>query len=152
LSISLATVNDIPELIKLSKALHQLTIYKQFNFNESKVEGLLKKAITGDVKDGLVLVSWDLEKINGLLGALVMEPMYSTDKLASEWVWWVDPSCTNSKKKLVKLLEGYEYWAKNVAKCKAILVGRMYGFDNSENYLKRKGYTLSEKAYLKELY
>lgn len=151
MNVTFATVADISTVVEFSKSLHRMTRYGIFEFDENKVRKLYYDAITGDPRHGIVLLSKQNKKTVGLLGAVVVQPTFSNELLGSEWVWWVDPTVSDYRKRLIELLDGYEYWAKNVAKCKAITVGRIENFEDPLGYFKRRGYRLSEEAYIKEL-
>lgn len=151
MNVTLATVADIPTVLKFSRDLHNHTRYSVFEFDEKKVASLFYNAITGNPKHGVVLLSKDGSKTVGLLGAMAIQPTFTSDWVGSEWVWWVEPTVPNHKKRLIELLDGYEFWAKNVAKCKAILIGRVERFDSAPRYFQKRGYQTAEEAYIKEL-
>lgn len=68
--------------------------------------------------------------------------------VAYETAWWIDPD-SRGENKGRKLMEAFEYWAKNVAKCKFI---SMTSLDKDvEKIYKNKGYKLYERAYMKVL-
>lgn len=115
-------------------------------FSKSKVSKALLDAIQGDPKRGIVLVAKREGRAVGTIGATVIEPHYSTDKVAAEWLWWVNKD--ESPRLLFKLLEGLEYWAKHVAGCKALMIGKINTKPTS--FLKR-GYTTTEATLIKEL-
>lgn len=146
MTISIARVEDIPDLVVFSQRLHQTTPYRKFRFAADKVAKAFRDAITGDPTNGMVLIAKRDGKAIGTIGATVIEPHYSRDRLAAEWVWWVDQG--QSPRLLFELLEGLEYWAKHVAKCKSIIIGRI---NNKPTSFQKRGYTSTETTLIKEL-
>lgn len=144
--IQIAKVEDIPDLVNFSRKLHDSTPYRTFAFAADKVAVGFRNAITGNPKDGIVLVAKREGKAVGAIGATVIEPHYSRDRLAAEWVWWVDRG--ESPRLLFELLEGIEYWAKHIAKAKALLIGRI---NNKPTSFLKRGYTSTETTLIKEL-
>ena len=69
-------------------------------------------------------------------------------RMASEVAWWIDPD-SRGENKGSKLMEAFEYWAKEVALCDFI---SMTSLDKKvENIYKKKGYKLYERAYMRVL-
>lgn len=148
MTIQIAKVEDIPDLVTFSRHLHQHTQYSKFAFSADKVSEGFRNVITGDPKEGVVLIAKRDGRSIGTIGATAVEPHYSTDRIAAEWIWWVDRG--ESPRLLFTLLDGIEYWAKNIAKCKALQIGRATTTDTSRNFEKR-GYACAERSYIKEL-
>ena len=146
MTIQIAKVEDIPDLVTFSRRLHETTPYRRFQFAPDKVAKAFRDAIVGDPTNGMVLIAKRDGQATGTIGATVIEPHYSNDRLAAEWIWWVERD--ESPRLLFELLSGIEYWAKHVAKCKSIMIGRITTKPTS--FLKR-GYTSTETTLIKEL-
>lgn len=151
MNVTIAKLSDIPSVVDLSEQLYKETQYTLYNFNRDKVTTLVRNCISGNPKEGIILLSTLEGKTVGVLGALSVEPTFSVDRLATEWIWWVDKNLPDYKKRLLELYNGYEYWARNVAKCKAMMVGRMFDFASSKDFLPKRGYRIVEQTYIKEL-
>ena len=146
MTVSIATLADLPQLVEFSRKLHSQTGYTKFAFAADKVAKAFSDTITGDPKQGIVLVARKEGRGVGVIGGTIIEPHYSHDKIAAEWIWWTNPD--QSPRLLFTLLEGFEYWAKHVAGCKAVMIGRLQ--DKNTSFRKR-GYTPTETTLIKEL-
>jgi GNAT superfamily N-acetyltransferase len=51
----------------------------------------------------------------GLLAAQIITPHFSNDRVAMEWLWYVEPEYRG--KDSIQLLKAYLYWAFDVMKC-----------------------------------
>lgn len=149
MQIQIATTNDIPKLIELSEQLIETSKYRFLNFSPKRLTQVLTDGINQDPTKAICLIGKIDGEIVGTIAGAVGQTAFSEDQIASEWLWWVKPNL--GKRKLLQLLDGFEYWAKHVAKCKAMLVGRMHFKDQSESYFSRHGFFKSEEFYLKEL-
>lgn len=144
--IQIAKVEDVPDLVNFSRQLHSSSLYKCFGFSNDKVRQIITDAITGDPKQGVVLIAKEDSKAVGAIGSTVITPFYSSDRVAAEWLWYVEKG--QSPKLLLSLLSGLEYWAKNVADCKAVMLGRI---KNETTSFQKRGYTATETTLIKEL-
>jgi len=84
----------------------------------------------------------------GMLMGKAVPFLYGPHIMATEIAWYVTPEA-RGKGIGAKLLEGFEYWAKNIAGCSIISMGSID--DKVGEYFKKQGYELSERAYVKEL-
>jgi len=149
MQISIATTNDIPTLINLSQDLVKTTNYRFLDFSSKRLSDVLTNGINQDPSKSICLIGKVDGQIVGTIAGAVGQSAFSDDLIASEWLWWGKPEL--GKRQLLKLLDGFEYWAKHIAKCKAMLVGRMHFKSQPEDYFSRHGYVKSEEFYLKEL-
>jgi hypothetical protein len=149
MQISLATRDDIPVLVKLAEDLIKTTKYSILQFSADKVEkALLGTFEQGQTKSVCLVAKKDGKIVGSIIGYKDQTP-FSEDPVAFEFLWWCQPG--TSKRQLLKLYEGYEYWAKNVAKCKALLVGQLHFKHAPENYWTRQNFVKCEEYYLKDL-
>lgn len=144
--IEIAKVEDIPDLVTFSRNLHDSTPYRRFKFAPDKVAKAFREAILGDPTKGMVLIAKRGGHPVGTIGATVIEPHYSKDQIAAEWIWWTNRD--ESPRLLLQLLDGIEYWAKHVAKCKAIMIGRI---NDQQTSFRKRGYTSTETTLIKDL-
>jgi hypothetical protein len=144
--IQIAKAEDVPDLVNFSRQLHSASLYKRFEFATDKVQQILADTIAGDPKQGMVLVAKENGKAVGAVGSTVITPHYSNDRIAAEWLWYVEKG--QSPRLLLNLLGGLEYWAQNVAGCKAVMLGRI---NNNTTSFRKRGYTATETTLIKEL-
>ncbi len=93
-----------------------------------------------------------LEDEGGLVGMLVggiASPLFSTDRVATELAWFVDPSYRDGVS-AYKLLASYEKWAVDIG-CTFVTMIDIDTLESLEPLYTRKGYTLTEKTYVKEI-
>lgn len=93
----------------------------------------------------IVVLYMHNDKPVGMLAGMSSEMIFSREIIASEVIWWVEPSFRS--RKTLALKEAYEYWAKRIG-AKYI---QMANLDDQkiERYYERTGYKLTERAYLK---
>ena len=84
----------------------------------------------------------------GMLMGKAIPFLFGSATMATEIAWYVSPDkrWTGLGKELI---EAFEYWAKNVSNCAFISMGSVN--DAVGEYYIKKGYELSERAYIKEL-
>lgn len=126
--------------------------YKDLTVDPHKLDTILQALLTGNGTQGIAILAMKDDKPVGMVLGQVAEMLFSHETLAHELAWWVEPSHRGGKI-AIKLLDAFEYWAKEVAKCKRVQMS-MVETENADRVGKlytRRGYTLREKAYLKEL-
>jgi GNAT superfamily N-acetyltransferase len=101
---------DIPSLVAMSKTFWQYTLYKDEEFQEDAVEGMILAAI----KDNLCIV-YDVEgKAQGFVCGIKGYLMANFDVLVgTELAWWVNQEFRNTSAGL-KLLKAIERRAKSL--------------------------------------
>lgn len=140
-----ATVEDFPQLLILGKEFFDSTIYKDMcKFSAESATKTLHHLV--DDKDGILVVSEDVNGvIRGGAGALLY-PMYMTGDLGGqELFWWV-----NKKGEGIGLLDEIEKQAKQ----KGAKTFTMVSMDNLtpeklDGIYLSKGYKRSEHFYVK---
>lgn len=93
-----------------------------------------------------------IEKEGELVGFLVaglVSPMFSDDVVSSELAWFVSKEHRGDSDS-IKLLVQYEKWAKKQG-CKFITMVDIDSLNSLEDFYSRRGYTLTEKTYVKEI-
>lgn len=149
MQISLATRDDIPVLVKLAEELIKTTQYNILQFSPSKVENAVLGTLEQNATKSVCLVGKKDGQIVGSIIGYADQTPFSEDLVAFEFLWWVKPGI--SKRSLLQLFEGYEFWARNVAKCKAMLVGQLHFKNAPESYWTRNNFVKCEEYYLKDL-
>lgn len=145
-----AGLNDIPKIIDISQKLYQKSGLTMFNVDRKKaIETLEEFIITGQT-EYLVLLSVLGDDIVGVLAAYAFKPLFSSDKLAVECLWWLDEEHRTTRRGL-DMMNAYEYWARMIG-CKAAQYGVLATSPRGleKLYLKR-GAEFTESVYTLEL-
>lgn len=105
------------------------------------------------IKDPLECIGLVVEhkgRVTGILGAVTSHLPFSQGKLAMEIAWWIDKP-NSMLFDGIKLLEAYEYWARNIAKAQYISVGNMNVSPKLAKLYAKKGYQKKEETWLSRL-
>jgi GNAT superfamily N-acetyltransferase len=143
--LRLGTINDIDDVETLTRAFiseYQIPV----TFDREVLERNFR-ASQGS-SDTVVILLRKEEKAVGFIVGFANSPLFSGDKIATEAAWYVQPE--HRGRGSLKLLQAYEYWAKNVAKVKLIQMLHL-GDERLDKLYERKGYRKSEVCYIKEV-
>jgi GNAT superfamily N-acetyltransferase len=149
--LRLATPEDHNEVYRMLKAHWDHSPYKSLTFAEDKVRSKIDHFITNQGTDFIVILSClDNGKPIGCLAAFAIAPEFSTERMATEMLWWVDKPYRQSKRAF-ELVKAYEYWADNKANCKIkhLALFEMDGKERIAKYYQRKGFVPMEHTYVK---
>lgn len=133
----------------MARKFYHESPYRGLPINEKKLKDVTDHVMSSDLCLVLLLVSPEDQPV-GMIAGHVNEMIFSTDKMASEIMWWVDPEYRGSRHS-IRLLDGFEYWAYKSG-CKFVqmsALGNDTGDRLSKLYKKRK-YINTEQAYIKE--
>lgn len=138
--LRIATLDDVDAIEKMAAMFVQATGYSKYAHGKD-ITNLIVHLITD--KDSIVLVYEEDGMIAGTLGKFPFGPYI----VASEIAWWVNP---NKRKSTLgtELLDAFEYWAKTIG---ADMIHMVSLDDSVGKVYEKKGYTLFERAYMKEL-
>lgn len=162
LSVSQVTVNTVTELKigtwldfeDIESMLHKfisMTPYENITVDHDKVRAMISDFLGDNGTTKIIVLAVENDKTIGMIVGATSEPLFSTEKMACEMAWWVDPDHRNSRVGF-KLIEAYEYWANKVG-CKFVQLCSMeddYG-KRLDKFYTRRGFKLYESAYLKEV-
>ena len=147
--LRLATTDDLPDILRMARAFHEVSPYRCLPFDSEYVSGSILHTL-GQPESSVIILGLDDGKIVGMLAGIVSVCILNGKKQASESVFWVDAAARKST--LAKQLkEAYEYWAKNVVHCDLALMSALED-DNLllvDKLYKRSGYTPAERNYMK---
>lgn len=129
---------------------HESVAFGALPFSRKKVFSILEKAVSGDPKEAILVVSIDRDKIVGVILATVAEISFSEEKVASELAFWLLPGYRKSRR-VLDLVSAFEYWAKHIAKVNFTILSQTPLQDYTERSYKRLGYTVIENNYLKKI-
>ena len=145
-----ARLEDVPELMKLGEKLFKDSPMETMKMSPEKIRAQLEKAIISGQKDFLVLVSYDGDKVVGVLAAYAFEPVFTDTRIACEVFWYLDPEYRKGSRGL-DMMKAYEYWAKLVG-CKVAQYGWLVSSpEKMKTLYARTGAKLAEHVYYKEL-
>lgn len=151
MTLKLATKDDLPRLHELFREFLQHSPYRTLKYDYDKVQTLFLETI--DNREAfLYLVDVDeLGLIQGFLLASKIQTLFSIESIGTEIAWWIEPLSRNFKT-AVKMLDAYEYWAKLVG-CKFASLAHLANGkgDTLTKWYNRRGYTLQESAFIKEM-
>jgi hypothetical protein len=149
-SLSLATVEDIPNILEAFDDMHTETSYKHIELSPSKIGYTLAQIIEGEQMDGVVVLCRDEGSIKGVLITTTMNYSFSDDKVAAELMFWVKEGSRHSV--ALSLWKAWEYWSDNCGahrKQMSLLTSKRPR--RFSKFLKNNGYIKTEESYLKEI-
>jgi len=114
MKVDVASLNDLNRLIMYAE-IFQKESGTKINFDYTKVENTFRLALANKNEYLVLVLRDDIDFVVGVLAAQVITPHFSNDRVAMEWLWYVDPSYRSSKS--IQLLKAYLYWAFDVMKC-----------------------------------
>lgn len=141
--IKIATTEDVAEILDMSKQFMSTTGYTKYS-DEQTIANLIETIVTGRQDEMIILIIPGVGFLAGQSSPFAFGPHL----LASEIAWWINEERRKSGAG-EELIEAFEYWAKNVARCSII---SLTGLDDQiGKFYEKKGYKLYERAYMKEL-
>lgn len=145
ISADVKTIDDIVALgHEFNKALGE-----SVSFDFWKAEELVALAAAED-SDYYLAVLKEEEKVVGLLGGALHNPLFSTTTLAIELLWYVQPEYRGSIK-AVKMVKEFEAWAKSQGATMITMIAQEDSGSDPSKVYERLGYKLTERTFTKEL-
>lgn len=139
--MKIATPEDIAVVKAMAMKFLAVSGYQEFG-DEETITNLITNIVEDQPTSSIIILSPD---VGFIVGAVSQFP-FGRCLIATEIAWWVEEDKRGTGEGL-KLLEAFEYWAKNVAECKLV---SMSSLDKTvEKYYKKNGYKLYERAYMK---
>jgi hypothetical protein len=114
MKVDVATEYDLERLIWYAEEFHKES-GTAISFDYGKVKETLRNAILKKDEFVVLVLRDNADFAIGILAAQIIVPHFSNDRVAMEWLWYVDPSYRSSKS--IQLLKAYLYWAFDVMKC-----------------------------------
>lgn len=148
--LRLATLDDIPKLMRFAKNFWFASPYKTMKFDAIKGEGFLRSIITGNKMDSIILVALDKGEPIGFLVGACDEPAFSRARIAVELGWWVEPDRRGTRASFL-IYSAYEDWARRIG-CSHVQGAYLPGVSPElDEFYKKRGYQRVESSYLKVL-
>lgn len=142
MSIKIATIEDLDLVLEMGHKFLETTNYVSMS-DPSVVRNLAVSILSSPKNKAICLIHEDGGMIVGVINPFI----FGTQTIATEIAWWVEPS----KRGLrigEELINTFEYWA--IANgCKGITLVSLD--DSLSKYYEKRGYSLYERAYKKEL-
>lgn len=145
-SIQLATLSSLDDLWRMALAHHRAS---EYTVEPDQGYGMrfLKDCILDEDRLVLLLNATEDVTCGVLIGVAQFHPFLPIT-IGSEILWWVDPEHRGHSS--LKLLEAFEYWAKEVKHCDVLSCADVVSHSIGAIYL-RRGYKLEEQTWTKEL-
>ena len=152
LSIRLATEKDYDDVLRMSKSFFEASTYNRLTYTSDGIENLFNEYLKSDKTEiiVLVLVNESDEPIGMLVGAKSV-PFFTTEFIASELAWWVDPEYRKTRQS-IDLVKAYEVWAKKVG-CSVVTMANIPTLNGEKigKLYEKLGYFKNEVSYMKEI-
>jgi len=143
MSLRIATAEDFDLVFSMAKKFVESTDYNEHADDEA-IKRLITEFLNSDNTDKIIL----LYGFEGMIAGLAFPFIYGKDKMVTELAWWVEPESRGNETG-AKLLEAFEYWAREVVKAK--LVTMISLDDKVGKFYEKNGYALQERTYMKVL-
>ncbi len=146
--IRVAYEPDWAECLRMSKAFHAFSPYRDYPFDDDKVR-ILFDLYKSNPRQVVVILAEVQDKPIGLLVGSVSELYFSKVKVGGEIIWWVDEEYRKTRAG-INLFHAFEYWSTEVGAQVLSGVNTEGTTDVSKFYL-RNGYHLAESTFIKRL-
>lgn len=111
-NLKIATELDFDTTLKFALAQVESLPFRH-DYSEQRIREILLWTLRGDPTQSIILLSF-LEGIPvGVLGCSVSLPLWTTEKLATELLFYV-ADATNQRRIAQSLLRAYKFWARKV--------------------------------------
>lgn len=141
-NLKIATIEDYDLVEDMVMKFLLQTNYKDY-ISKEQIKPLLESFLTSDGSDKIIL----LNGTDGMLAGIASKMLLVGPLVATEVAWWVEPDKRKSNVGS-DLLEAFEYWASKIG-CSAVT---MISLDKSlDKYYEKRGYSLYERAFTKEI-
>lgn len=148
--LRLASLDDIPKLMKFARNFWLTSPYKSMKFDPIKGESFLRDIVAGNKMDAIILVALDEGEAIGFLVGASDEPAFSRAKIAVELGWWIEPDRRGTRASFL-IYKAYEDWARRIG-CSHVQGAYLPGVSPSlDEFYKKRGYIQVETSYLKVL-
>lgn len=139
----IAQPSDFEEVKKLVLEFIESTEHIKKYYSEEQLDSLLNMLLTSPNNTDVILISED-----GFIAGKAVPFPFGSSVVATEIGWYIRPESRGNGKG-TEFLEAFEYWAKHIALCDLVNMSSLD--DKVGEYLKGKGYELSERVYIKEI-
>lgn len=147
--------DDYNHILQFTNNFFQSSPYRDIvRFDEGKIAQYIMEFIEASKLERIIILALDsiTKEPIGMVAGLISEVPFSSDKVATEQVWYIEPQYRNTRTS-IKLVEAFEYWAREITKADVVLMSSLNNNEQEkvDRFYTRKGYTLCEKGYVKGL-
>jgi len=152
LNIKIGTFDDYFPICEMAKHFGKAHYEKWFPIEDYKIADNVTETLSAPPDKRIILLATNEGNPVGMLVARCDDHPYSTVKVASEVMWWMEPEFRKSRLAL-QLPSAFEYWAKNIAKADLMMLSTVdrESSEKVEKFYKRKGYSLVENGFIKKV-
>lgn len=140
--MKVAELEDIDVILEMAMKFVETTGYKDVS-DKDFIRSLIEHYLLSDHTQKIII----LDDFGFIAGQATPFP-FGPGSVASETAWWIDPA-SRGQNHGGKLVQAFEYWAKNVAGCNFVSLTSLNS--TVEKLYKKNGYKLYERAYMKVL-
>jgi RimJ/RimL family protein N-acetyltransferase len=143
-----ATETDVPRIVEMAGLFVASTPYRQLiTVDRGCVEALVRRFLTHPTPGEVVLLVAEAEAVVvGMIAMLIFDHPISGERVASEIVWWMDP--THRGTAGLRLLRAAEQWAQAQ---QAAIVQMIAPTAKVERFYEAVGYTAVERNYQRRI-
>lgn len=149
LNVRVAGLEDMPDIIEMSRQFYNESGYPPHIFSEERVEETL---LFLDGQPHVIILALDGDRPCGMLIGVLTQLSFSQLKIAVELAWYLEPDFRGTRKAF-DLINAYEHWAKNVVQADAVQMVSLTSLnpDKLQKLYERRGYQKMEETYVKWL-
>lgn len=149
--LKIATVEDMPAILRMSRSFHEASPYKHLGYDESYAYRRAEECLR-DQSRYVIILSLSGDDPVGILAAASYPLMFNGCLGTTELMFWVDEE-HRSGKHGKELKRAYEYWAKNVIGAQIACMGALEDerLSTMSRVYRRQGYQPAEHQFFKEL-
>jgi len=144
--LRLAVPADTPVLLDMAKKFISQSPYADYEVDDDKIIDLISNCF--DYTKNIIFVfTTDEDHPVGMLAATTSQFLFNRKLVASEMVWWVEPSYRGRGGLVLKA--AFEHWARH----RGASIAHMSSLNTPlvNKLMERSGYTMTECTFLKEL-
>jgi GNAT superfamily N-acetyltransferase len=149
--LRIATPDDFKDVRRLALSFYKASPYANLELDEEKLDQQVIEFLTGDPTKKIVILALHEEAPVGIIaGAVHPFLLNNSDTVAAETMWWLDEPYRKGRMGL-RLLDAFEYWAKNVAHCSIAQMTRLKDSERIGKIYDKRGYVPAETIHCKLL-
>lgn len=146
MTLRLATEKDEEEVLRMAKAFHEASPYRDLEFDPVASSGLFK-AYLDDKTRLIIILSEQEDRPRGMVIGMCSTPLFSSSKMSTEIAWWMDPEFRRTRDSLL-LIEAYQDWSRRVG-AKIIQVAMLDELTDLSGFYTKKGYRPAERSFIR---
>ena len=149
--LRIATEEDLPVLLEMCKKFVDESPYRDYPIEYPKVESLVLSFLSNQ-KEKICVLAVSKETPIGMIAGYLSPALFSSQQVASEIVWWVDPQYRGKSRAAIELLGAFETWARIVGASYIQMQSLTNEYEMPlEKLFSTKGYRAKEIAYVKRI-